>query len=256
MINNKKILCVITARAGSRGIPMKNVKFLLGKPLFIWSVLAALNSKYIDLVAVSSNCDEVKRHFFEFIGKDYQRVTKENNYISDKLKWIQRPNCISGPKSKNEKALIHAYQYLKKEKNLDFDVIINLQPTSPNRNFSLLDRSIEEYNNGGYDSLLTATDITPFIWQKIDKKWAYTVDKNGCCKRKMRQQFKDSEILWHDCGSIYITETKVLLKTKCRIGKNLCVFPVDKLNSLQIDTEDDFLLIEQMVKIKKLTSLV
>jgi len=256
MINNKKILAVVTARAGSVGIKGKNHKLLLGKPLFIWSVLAALNSKYIDLVVVSSNCSEVKKHFFELIGKDYQRVTTEKDYIADKLEWIQRPCYISGPKSKNEKALIHAYKYLKKEKELDFDVIVNLQPTSPCRLFSLLNKSIEEYNNRGYDSLLTATKDTPFIWQKQNKKWAYTVDKNGCCNRKMRQDFKENEFIWHDCGSVYLVDTKVLLETKCRIGKNPCIFETTGLNSLQIDTEDDFLLIEQMAKVKKLVSLI
>ena len=58
MIGNKKILCVVTARAGSKGLPGKNYKELMGKPLFVWSMLAGINSKYVDNTILSSNCDE------------------------------------------------------------------------------------------------------------------------------------------------------------------------------------------------------
>jgi len=250
MIGNKKIITVVTARGGSKGIPRKNVRLLLGQPLFMWSVMASLESKYVDLTVVSSNCNEVYREYKKF----------SHSYTGKgKHMFIKRPDVLSGDLSKNEQALIHAVDYMVEQHDEKFGIVCNLQPTSPCRN-KILDHCLEEYDRGGHDSLLTGKKETPFIWQKINGKWKYTVDKNNCCDRKMRQEFLDdefnSELILHDCGNIYITDKDVLLNTKCRIGKNPCVFAVDELNSLQIDTEFDFQLIEQMAKVNNLKSLI
>jgi CMP-N,N'-diacetyllegionaminic acid synthase len=247
LINNKKILCVVTARAGSKGIPKKNIRPLLGKPLFMWSVLAGLESKYVDKTVVSSNDQEAYEIFHQFNQSNNELYTRSN-----KLKWIQRPDELSGDLSRNEEALIHAIHWKRDVFKEEYDIIINLQPTSPCRLSGMLDRSIEAYIEGGYDSLLTATKDTPFIWQKIDGKWIYTVDKNDCCDRKMRQEFQESEFIWHDCGNIYIVDTKILLDKKCRIGYNPCIFEIEGINNIQIDDEFDFELIEKMLKMKKL----
>ena len=251
MINNKKILCVITARKGSKGIPGKNHRLLLDKPLFMWSTLSAIKSKYIDQIVISSDCDSVKRCFFDFLSKEYMIYSKKDEY--DNLHFIHRPPEYSTDTSKNEEALIHAYVNFVEKLNFNPDIIINLQPTSPIRNNNLIDNCIEEYSKGDYDSLLTGEKMTPFLWQKKNKEWKYTVDKNNCCKRKMRQQFKENEMLWHDCGSIYIVDTEVLLKTNCRIGKKPCIFETDKFQSIQIDEEDDFLIIENLIATKNIS---
>ena len=97
MIGNKKILTVVTARGGSKGILNKNVRQLLGQPLFMWSVLAGLKSKYVDKIVVSSNCPNVFREFEKFCTND--------EYDKNRLEWIQRPERYSGDLSKNEEAL-------------------------------------------------------------------------------------------------------------------------------------------------------
>jgi len=273
MINNKKILSIITARAGSKGIPNKNIKELMGKPLFEWSVLASLNSKYIDKTVISSDSREIELIYID-------RVKKDQKW--ENVAFIKRPKKISGDLSINEEALIHAYNQMRMISNSDYSIILNLQPTSPVRLNSLIDRCIEKYSNGEYNSLLTASVHTPFFWQKKNGKWEYInryfevgyVKRewqpretyqmipafDDCCNRKMRQQFKDfkednSDLLLHDNGSVYIMNTEILLSTKCRIGNNPCIFPVEKLNSLQIDTEFDFKLIENMIKSYNLEKL-
>ena len=257
MINGKKILAVILARAGSKGIPMKNVRDLLGKPLFMWSVEAALKSKYVDKIVISSNCPFCKLAYHTSVAKkqiDVNNMTKQG-----RVEWINRPEEISGDLSKNEDALIHSLHHMRLY-GWSPDIVLNLQVTSPCRLGELTDRCIEAYDEGGYDSLLTAKKDTPFLWRKENGKWIYPVDNHDCCDRKMRQEFKDtienSEFVWHDCGSIFMTDTKVLLEKKCRIGKNPCVYEVDGINSLQIDEEFDFLLIENMAKVLKLDSLI
>ena len=268
MINNKKILSVITARKGSKGIKNKNIKELMGKPLFMWSVLASLDSKYVDKTVISSDSELIEEIYIENIRRDKKWK---------KVSFVKRPKEISGDLSINEEALIHAYNWMKEIEDTDYSIVYNLQPTSPVRLNRILDKSIEEYVDGEYDSLLTVLEMTPFFWQKIKGKWEY-IDRNfswgyveksyqpskqyqfiksfdGCCERKMRQQIYESKMLFHDCGNLYGVDTKVLLSTNCRIGKNPIVFPVDKLNSLQIDTEFDFKLIENMIKSYNLENL-
>ena len=274
MIKNKKILSVITARKGSKGILNKNIRELMGKPLFEWSVLSSLNSEYVDKTVISSDSEKIEDIYIENIKKD--KKWKE-------VSFIKRPKSISGDLSKNEEALIHAYNWMKEIYKKEFEIIINLQPTSPCRTEELLDKCIFEYSEGGHNSLLTASVHTPFFWQKINNNWEY-IDRffyidnikkpyqesaqwqlikafDNCCNRKMRQEFRDldknnSDFLLHDCGNIYITDTKVLLSTNCRIGNKPCIYPVEKLNSLQIDTEYDFKLIEKMVEAYNLKSLI
>jgi len=254
MINGKKVISIILARKGSKGIPGKNFRKLLNEPLFMWSVLASLDSKYIDEVVVSSNCEEVYKRLNWFT---ISRINSSSNIIKNNIpNFIQRPDEISGDLSKNEDALIHAINYYYEKHNKTFDIILNPQVTSPCRLNGLLDKCLEEYDNGGYDSLLTATKDTPFLWQKEKDKWIYKVDKNGCCNRKMRQEFLEDEFVYHDCGSLYLTDTNTLIDSGCRIGSNPCVFEVKGINSLQIDEEFDFQLIENMAKTMGLKSLI
>jgi len=254
MIKNKKILCVVTARAGSKGIPMKNVRKLLGKPLFMWSILASLESKYIDKTVISSNCDNVFKEYCNFYKEADDKL--KDYFNQDKIQFIHRPDEISGDLSKNEDALIHVLNWEKSRIQNEYDFVVNLQPTSPCRLEGLLDKCIKKYYDGGYDSLLIGTKNTPFIWQKVDGKWKYTVDKNHCCDRKMRQQFNESEFIWHDNGCIYIVDTKILLDRRCRIGDNPYIYETSGINNIQIDTEFDFKLIENMAKAYNLNSLI
>jgi len=251
MINGKRVVSIILARKGSKGIPGKNYRKLLNEPLFMWSMLASLDSKYVDDVVVSTNCEEVHRSL-----KWYTRSKTTSKEVPF---YIKRPDEISGDFAKNEDALIHALDFLK-ERNEEYDIVLNPQVTSPCRLDGLIDKSIEEYDKGGYDSLLTGTKDTPFLWRKKDGKWIYNIDKNDCCNRKMRQEFLEdefnSDFIFHDCGNLYLTDRKVLLDTECRIGNNPCVFEVDGINSLQIDTEFDFQIIEQMIKTRGLKSLI
>jgi len=248
MYNNKKILAVVIARKGSKGIVGKNYRKLLEKPLFIWSVLAALDSNYIDVVAISSNCPYVKKEYLSFMAENDSRY-------NDQIYWIDRPDEYATDTAKNELALIHAYDIIKNNLNFLSDLIVNLQPTSPCRLNGLIDKCIKHYFEQNADSLLTADKDTPFIWQKINNEWQYTVDKNDCCNRKMRQDFRTDEMIWHDNGCLYLTDSNILLNKGCRIGNKPCVFETDKISSLQIDEEIDFEIIENIIKSKNIKNL-
>ena len=240
MIAGHKILSVITARANSQGIPGKNTKNLCNMPLVNWSVLASLASDYVDLTVISSNCPLVKDATANLQGKTVQ--------------WIHRPDRYATPTSKNEDALIHAYNIARAELKFEADIIINLQPTSPIRNNNLIDRCIGEYvyyhfqEDYKADSLVTVSNHTPFFWKTKDKKpFAMWDVKN----RKMRQEYEAAEeLLAHDDGNLYLMEAPILLERNCRIGERPALFYLDKLQALQIDEEIDCDLIENLLKLR------
>jgi len=250
MIAGKKILSVITARAGSKGIKNKNVRELAEKPLVYWSIEASVNSKYIDLTAISSNCDLVKE-----VVTNYVMDNKASFFINSEkpIIFIRRPEELATDISKNEEALMHAYDFLIDGYMLNFDIIINLQPTSPIRNNFLIDQCIERFIGEQADSLFTGSPHTPFFFRiennEVIAEWDF---KN----RKMRQELeRDGEMIFHDDGNIYIFSAKLLKETGCRMGGKISIFPTNKYQSLQIDTEEDFMLIEKLVEANVITSL-
>ena len=242
MIISKKILSVVIARAGSQGIKLKNVKPFFNIPLVNWSVMASRDSDYIDLTVISSNCPYVK--------------SATNNLIGNDVKWIDRPNSMATPISKNEDALIHAYHYAKRHFKFDADIVINLQPTSPIRCNRLIDRCIGDYaywhlqSDYKADSLVTVSKHTPFFWKLKDRPEAIWDVRN----RKMRQEYEhDGDLLAHDDGNLYLVEAEKLLERNCRIGESPVLFLLDRLEALQIDEEVDFQLMETLLKLKGIT---
>src|SRR3989344_5617619 len=107
IIKNKKIVAIIPARGGSRGIPHKNIVDLAGKPLIAYSIEAAKNSKYISEVYVST---------------DDQAIAETSKKFGAKI--IKRPAEMATSKAKSEEALLHFAE------QVDFDVLVFLQCTS------------------------------------------------------------------------------------------------------------------------------
>jgi len=233
MINNKKILSVITARANSSYVG-KNYKELHGKPLFMWSVEQSLKSKYIDLTVVSSNCPFVR----EIISDNIDLL------ILKDFIFVLRPDELATVISKNEDALIHAYYYCKYKLNFCADLIVNLQPTSPIREKQLIDNCIEYKQQQKADSLCTVSAHTPFFIKKNQGKLEWTYDYKN---RPMRQELSDDDMFYHDDGCVYVMDASMLLETKCRLGNDICVFHNSPVASLQIDTPLDFNIIESIM---------
>ena len=235
MTNN--ILAVVTARGGS-SLSGKNYRLINGKPLFIWSLIAALKVDYINYIAVSSNCPKVEEIFYDFAAND---KLFQDNY--NRLIFINRPEEISGPQSKNEEALIHAVDFMEEYFNFVPDSIVNLQPTSPVRNNDLLSNCIEEYYGLGYDSLVTVNRVTPLMWQKTEDGLKCYFD---IYNRPMRQSILPEKWFWHDAGNVYLTNKNILMSTGCRVGNNPCLYEISDYQALQIDSEFHFDIVEQM----------
>ncbi len=214
----KKILAVIPARGGSKGIPKKNIIDLAGKPLLAWTIEASLNSKYITKTVVSSDDDEILNN-----------AQKYNASI------IKRPKYLALDKSASEPVLIQAIESLEDEV---FDYVILLQPTSPLRDSSDIDKAFEILFESEASALISVSNID----NKILK--AFKEGKNNFIKPIsntaypfMRRQ--DLPQTFISNGAIYIIETKEFLKKKILYTDKTIAFKMDTIKSIDIDTIED-----------------
>jgi CMP-N,N'-diacetyllegionaminic acid synthase len=226
-----RIVCLIPARGGSKGIPNKNVYQIAGKPLLTWSIDAVSESKYINgEIYVTSNSDEIIR------------LATANGAHG-----IRRPDEISGDKASSESALVHAYEQIVGDSGV-IDYIVFLQPTSPIRDKDDVDNAIEQIINEGADSLFSSRPLQDFcLWsKKSDNSFE---SKNFDYKnRRPRQEW---ETTYLENGSLYIFKPEVLLKGNNRLGGRITTYEMDYPRSLQIDNMEDIALCEYFLEQSK-----
>ena len=136
-----KVIAIILARGGSKGIPRKNLLEFAGHPLVSWSVMQAKNAKEIDEVYVSSDSDEILK-----IAKNYGATP------------IKRPAKYAGDEAKSEEAIIHALEVL----GSDQEIVIMLEPTAPLRKPNDLSNAVKMFRNKGWDSCFSGATLQDF----------------------------------------------------------------------------------------------
>ena len=216
-----KILAIIPARGGSKGIPRKNIKALSGKPLIAWSIEQALASASIDRVVVSTDDNEIAE-----ISRKYGA---EVPFI--------RPDEYATDTASTEVAMIHAVTELANQ-GYRPDYVMLLQATSPVRRPGAIEAAIQTLIQSQADSLVSATEIHPFIWKNPENAKANYDFQN----RPRRQDLGEEGRLYEENGSIYLTRTDILLNDRCRLGGKIVIYPMSTIENIDIDTEQDFLL--------------
>jgi len=153
-----KILCIIPARSGSKGIPDKNIKLLLNKPLIAWSIDQAKNTKYYKegsmRIIVSTDSEKYKQIAVKY-GAEVPFI---------------RPDNISQDTSIDIEFINHAVKTLKINEDYTCDYILQLRPTQPCRSKSLIDDCLDKFIGSKFDSLRTVIPVekTPYKMYKID----------------------------------------------------------------------------------------
>ena len=192
MINNLKILALIPARGGSKGIKDKNIVDVCGKPLIAYSIDAAKNSKYVDDVVITTDSERIKE-VAERYGADVPFL---------------RPAELAADNSKTIDAVIHAVNTLK-EVGRNYDILILLQPTSPLRTVKEIDDAIELFINKGCADLASVSKVNehPILMRKINGDGVMTNLLN--LPSTIRRQ--DMPPIYRINGSIYINSIKTLV---------------------------------------------
>lgn len=217
-------IAIIPARGGSKGIPGKNTILVAGKPLLAWSIEHALQSSKIQSVWVTSDSSEILD-----IAAAYGART------------ICRPADISGDKASSEEAWIHALNQIKV--NLDVELVVCMQPTSPIRGRHDLDEAIDTFRKGKFDSLLSVTRIEDHFEWRMGESGAEPINYDYR-NRKRRQ---DLEVKYLENGSFYIVSPELLIESGNRLGGCVGFYEQEKYKMYQIDNIEDVSLCEAIL---------
>ncbi len=210
---------LIPMRGGSKSIPNKNIKNFGGKPLCYWVIKAALNSKFITDVYISSDSD---------------KILEISKSISKKVKIIKRLDKLAQDHSSTEDVMIDF------SSNIDFENLITIQATSPFTSGNNIDEAIKIYKKDKLDSLFTAVRSKRFFWSDNIKPINYNPKK-----RAMRQNFRGTLM---ENGAFYITKKNILIKEKCRLGGKIGVYEMSDMHALELDELDDWNIMSKQIK--------
>lgn len=199
------ILGIIPARGGSKGIFRKNIKEIAGKPLIAWTIEAAKKSKLLDRFVVSTEDAEIAE-----ISKKYDAEV------------IDRPLELATDEATTLSALQHVLS------EIEADIVVLLQPTSPVRNEGLIDTCIKRFQDTGVDNLATG-----FIC-KFMEYGSYT---------QRRQELKG---FFYDDGNVYVVKSD-LIKKGTMYGKKVERLKTTKEQNIEIDDEFEFWMAEQVL---------
>jgi len=231
-----KILALIPARGGSKGVPGKNIKVLGGKPLLAYTSEVALKSKYLTEIIVSTEDNQINE------------VAKS---LGVKVPFL-RPIELAQDNTPTIDVIIDALQWYKNQ-NVFFDAVCLLQVTSPFRTVEFLDRAIEKFKEMNSDSLVSVQRVP----HEYNPHWTFEVNPDGNLKiatgdSQIISRRQELPLAYHRDGSIYITKTEVLLNNKTLYGKTTAFIESDAKWHVNIDTLQDWERAEEIIKKNRL----
>ena len=231
MIQGKKILGVIPARGGSKGLPGKNIRVLAGKPLIAWTIEEAKKSACIDRLILSSENQEIIR-----VAREWDCEVP-----------FVRPVELAADETPGIEPVLHALEALPES----YDYVVVLQPTSPMRTVIDIDNCIRMCMENGMHSCVsvTAVDKSPY--------WMYKLDESDRLiplfpDMSLTPRRQDLPVVHAINGALYVAECSWLKMNKKFIADETIGFVMSKERSIDIDTELDlnfleFLLSRQMI---------
>lgn len=225
-----KRLAIIPARGGSKRIPRKNIKMFLGRPIIAYSIEAALKSGLFDKVVVSTDDEEIAKIATQF-GAAVPTLRSAKN--SD-----DHATVID--------VMIEVVEYYK-SLSINFDEIACLFATAPFVHPHLI-KNVHDLLDAETDSAFTIQNFGFPIFRALKK------DEKGNVSmfwpEHLNTRSQDLPSAYHDAGQLYWIKTKVLLDEKKMYTTKSKGFEIDRLNAIDIDTEDDWKIAESLYKLK------
>lgn len=222
----KRILAIIPARGGSKGVPNKNLRELSGKPLIAWSIEQALAANGVTDVIVSTDDPEIAAKARE---------------LGAQVPFL-RPAELATDTAPTEPVMVHALEFMERS-NDRYDAVMLLQPTSPLRVIGTIDAAIEQFDSLGADSLLGVAETHAFFWQQSPVRASYDYTE-----RPRRQDIRPMDRRFRETGSIYITGRDAFLNARNRLVGKISLFKMHECESWEIDSEVDFAILEVLMK--------
>jgi CMP-N,N'-diacetyllegionaminic acid synthase len=229
MINGKKILAIIPARAGSKRVLNKNTRELCGHPLIGWTLKDLKSSKYIDHCYVSTD------------SLDIQKIAKAYSVDCDPLR--------SSELSQDDTTTFDVVQDIIETKKKDFDILVLLQPTSPLRSLEDIDKSLEFFCEKN------ANSVTSVCEAESHPSWSSPLPEDKAMdeliKKLLLKRSQDLETYYKLNGAIYIISIDKFREAKAFFAKERAfAYLMKRTHSIDIDTEEDLLIAECLLRIK------
>ncbi|NQX84808.1 MAG: acylneuraminate cytidylyltransferase family protein [Flavobacteriaceae bacterium] len=226
-----KILGIIPARGGSKGVPGKNIKPLNNKPLIQYTAEVALASECLSRVILSSDDDKII-HVAKGIGLEVP---------------FKRPENLAQDKTPTLPVIKHALEFYEAKGEL-FDAVCLLQVTSPFRTVEFLNQAIEKFKKQDTDSLISVQEVP----HEYNPHWTFKVNAQGNLRITTgehqiiprRQELPKS---YHRDGSIYITKTSVLKTQNSLYGTSISYIESPREFYVNIDTLQDWEKAEKLI---------
>lgn len=219
-----KILTVIPARGGSKGIPRKNIKMMCGRPLISYVIETLKKSRYNMDIAVSSDDEEILH-----VAEKYGAIT------------VLRPARISTDEVTLDPVIHHAVASIEKDLDTQYNYVITVQPTSPLLTTKTLDDAITIMIERQYDTIISVVNSPKLSWRQEDNSYLPNY------KERVNRQYMDKNLV--ETGAFLISRREVVSELT-RIGPNVSVYEVPAAESVDIDNIEDWWIVEKKLSRK------
>lgn len=227
-----RVLGIIPARGGSKGVPRKNIKMLCGKPLLAYTVDGALAARRLSKVVLSTEDEEIAQ-----IGRDLGIEVP-----------FMRPVELAEDTTPTMPVVLHAVKTLERSGE-SFDAVCLLQPTNPLRRPADIDACIELMEESGADSVVSVLPVP----ETYNPMWVYWRASDGSLSLSSGEQepiVRRQELprAFHRDGSLYVTRSEVLTEHGNLYGRSIQSYEMDAQYAVNIDTPLDWEKAERMIR--------
>jgi CMP-N-acetylneuraminic acid synthetase len=223
-LNGLKVLGLIPARGGSKGVPHKNIKLLCGKPLLQYTAETALAANRLSRIVLSTEDEEIAE-----MGKACGLEVP-----------FMRPAELAEDQTPMLPVVQHALTWLEK-RGQRFDAVCLLQPTNPLRTAAVIDGCIELLETSDADCAVTVLPVPA----EHNPHWVYFKDKDGSLRLSTGEAMpisrrQDLPEAFHREGSVYVTRRNIVIEENSLYGKRVVGYPMHREHSVNIDNMSDW----------------
>lgn len=232
MIDGKKVIAIIPARGGSKGLARKNIKALCGKPLITWTIQMALKSRFIDELVVSTDSPQ--------IADIAMKVGATVPFL--------RPTELATDKTPTIDVVIHVLNYFSANKTQAFDYVVLLEPTSPLREDDDIDNMLLKLHERAesFDAIISVGEVSEH--PSIMKKLSGDAIEPFCSELQMTTRRQDNQPAFFPYGVAYIAKTQSLLAERNFYAKRCTHYRIKRYQNYEIDDIYDFLAVENIMR--------
>ncbi|OHD53688.1 MAG: CMP-N-acetlyneuraminic acid synthetase [Spirochaetes bacterium GWF1_51_8] len=229
MIDGKRVLGIIPARGGSKGLPGKNILPIAGKPLVIWTIECAKKSVFLDTLIVSTENER--------IGGIAEKAGAGVPFA--------RPAELATDSARTVDVILHALDWFS-DRGHRYDIVVCLQPTSPLRAPSDIDNALRQMSETSAKAVVSVCE------NDHPAQWINSLPQDKCMKDFLapevintpRQKFP---LFYRLNGAVSMAETEYLRRLESFIGDETYAYIMPRERSIDIDTELDFRIAEYLL---------